>query len=103
MTEAQRRASITRHAPFLTPTERQQFMPTTDELIATERTNAIAKDYGSPVLSTITVYLIALLVCVLVGASWLLDGPSETDAAASVALDLNDAIADARAARKDLP
>lgn len=54
-------------------------------------------------LSTITAYLIALLVCVLVGASWLLDGPSETDTAAVVALDLNDALLAARVAAKERP
>jgi len=54
-------------------------------------------------LQTMAVYLAALLLCVLVGASWVLDGPSETDALAASSLDLSDAINAAQAARKDMP
>lgn len=46
-------------------------------------------------------YLLALLVTLLVGGSWLLDGPSETDALQATALDLVDAVA--QAALKDRP
>lgn len=49
----------------------------------------------------VAAYLAALLFCVLVGASWLLDGPSETDALQASALDLIDAVA--QAALKDQP
>jgi len=47
MTEAQRLASIARHARFLKPAQARQFMPTEAELLAMDRTYAIAKDSGA--------------------------------------------------------
>lgn len=60
---------------------------------------AIAKA-GGAALACATTWLIALLVCLLVGASWLLDGSTESDLAASGAQDLNDAIQTAGAVSK---
>lgn len=52
----------------------------------------------------ITNWVIAAAVVVAVGAvAASFDGPTETDAAAAVALDFNDALADASSARKEQP
>jgi hypothetical protein len=53
-------------------------------------------------LRCMALWFAAVAVALLLGSfgPWL-DGPSETDAAAATALNLNDAIADARAARKE--
>jgi hypothetical protein len=47
VTDAQRQASIKRHARFLTPTERQALAPTEAELIAIDRSVNIAKQTGA--------------------------------------------------------
>lgn len=47
MTDAQRRASIVRHARFLTPVERKAFEPTEAELIAIDHAVNFAKKSGA--------------------------------------------------------
>lgn len=47
MTDAQRRASIERHAPYLTPAQAEALMPSEAELIAIDRSLNIAKQSGA--------------------------------------------------------
>jgi len=53
-------------------------------------------------MKRLVIWLISALIVVLVSFSYALDGPSESDAAATVALDLNDAIHQARVAHHQL-
>lgn len=46
--------------------------------------------------AALTRWLLALLICIALGSSWLLDGPTETDAAQATAAAKADAIVQAQ-------
>ena len=106
MTYAALGTSVRRNLPYLTETERELIEPTEGEQrarefqpIAAERLHYKA---AAEVSRCIVVWLISMLVALLVGGSWLLDGLSETDTARLVELVIVDRAAE-QAAMKEHP
>jgi len=96
-----------RNLPYLTPTERRMLDTSTVEREALAFNERMAQrmrgQVAAEVSRCVVAWLVAVLVCLLIGASWVLDGPNETDALRASALDLQDAIQQARAAGKEKP
>jgi hypothetical protein len=96
--------SVRRNLPYLTLTEQEMLAAPEAEERAKQFNTAMTERLqcgpAREAARCVVAYLVAALVCLLIGASWVFDGPSETDALRASSLDLQDAIAAARAAKE---